>query len=83
MITFQFGLQVDVKNEKSEKINLYELSKMDAKMVAIKLKEDLEHLTKLMKKNENKYNADYEDALLMVNYCLITCLLNTLFYLVQ
>ena len=51
--TFYYGLQIDVKNDKTEKMNIYGLSQMDPKLITLKLRQDLEDLARIINKNEN------------------------------
>ena len=66
-VTFVHGLRVKVENEKNKKVTVSDLSRCDSKAVALKLKMDLETLTK----NGYLKETDNEDSLLMVKYYLL------------
>lgn len=60
-VTFIYGVNVRLQKEKEKKINMRDLSKYDARNVAIKLKKDLDNLTW----NNKVKGVDNEDSLLM------------------
>ena len=66
--TFYYGMHIDIKNEKTENINIYGLSKMEPELITLKLKQDLKDLAQIKKKSENFNSKNVDDALLMVKY---------------
>lgn len=67
-ITFVHGLHVRVENEKNKKLRLTDLKDEDPKVIAVKLKQDLDTLiTNGYLKGENN-----EDTLLMVTSIIFT-----------